>query len=271
MKFHLSRFCALSFLLLPSAWAASNNDNYVLRPNDVISLSVYEEQDLSVKVRILKTGQASFPLIGSVDVSGLSVANASEKIRELYEKDYLVNPKLTLAVDEYSTDYVSVIGAVKSSGQLPIPASGNLDLGSAIASAGGVSDNADLQRIQLIRAGGSSATYTLEQIQGSAGRIVLQPGDRIIVNESLYVRKYVSILGQVRTPGAVPFPLDGKLDLVTAIAKAGGLTDLANPRKISINRKGTVTVVDFKEISQRGDIPYTLQPDDIITVAERLF
>ena len=251
--------------------AEAVDSTYILRPNDVIRMNVYEEADLSVQVRILKTGQASFPLIGSVDVGGSTVASAAAKIRELYAKDYLVDPKLTLTVDEYATEYISVIGAVKIPGQIPMPVSGNLDLASAMATAGGLTETADSNGISLVRASGTTATFSMESIQGSAGRVKLAPGDRVIVNQSAFVGKTVSVLGQVGKPGPVPFPLNGRLDLVNAIAMGGGLTELANPKKVSINRRGTVTVIDFREISQRGDRPFLLQPDDVITVAERLF
>lgn len=251
--------------------SGKSDSSYILRANDTVRLSVYEEPDLSVQVRILKTGQASFPLIGSVDIGGQSVATAVEKIRLLYAKDYLIDPKLTLMVDEYAVEYVSVIGAVKGPGQIPVPVSGKLDLASAIASAGGIMENADAGNIQLIRNSGASSTYSMAAIQSSAGSVALSSGDRIIVNQSAFIGKTVAVLGQVGKPGPVVFPVEGRLDLVNAIALAGGLTQLSNPRKVSINRKGTVTVVDFQSISQRGDRPFLLQPDDVVTVAERLF
>jgi polysaccharide biosynthesis/export protein len=251
--------------------SGKSDSSYILRANDVVRLSVYEEPDLSVQVRILKTGQASFPLIGSVDIGGQSVATAVEKIRLLYAKDYLIDPKLTLMVDDYAVEYVSVIGAVKAPGQIPVPVSGKLDLASAIASAGGIMENADAQNIQLIRNSGASSTYSMAAIQSSAGSVALSSGDRIIVNQSAFIGKTVAVLGQVGKPGPVVFPVEGRLDLVNAIALAGGMTQLSNPRKVSINRKGTVTVVDFQSISQRGDRPFLLQPDDVVTVAERLF
>lgn len=251
--------------------SGKSDSSYILRANDTVRLSVYEEPDLSVQVRILKTGQASFPLIGSVDIGGQSVATAVEKIRLLYAKDYLIDPKLTLMVDEYAVEYVSVIGAVKGPGQIPVPVSGKLDLASAIASAGGIMENADAGNIQLIRNSGASSTYSMAAIQSSAGSVALSSGDRIIVNQSAFIGKTVAVLGQVGKPGPVIFPVEGRLDLVNAIALAGGLTQLSNPRKVSINRKGTVTVVDFQSISQRGDRPFLLQPDDVVTVAERLF
>lgn len=270
---------ALSCLVLTLLWSvgfcaaapAPADATYILRPNDSISLAVYEEADLSVKVRILKTGQASFPLIGSVDVAGLSIAAASARIRDLYAKDFLVDPKITLTVDDYATEFISVIGAVKSPGQVSIPVSGHLDLAAAMAFVGGLAEDADVNGIQLIRGSGTTSSFSMASIQGEAGRVRLAVGDRIIVNQSPYVGKKITVLGQVGKPGPMPFPLNGKLDLVNAIALAGGTTDLANPKKVTINRKGKINVVDFKEISQRGDRPYLLQPDDVITVAERLF
>ena len=266
-------FRLILFLLISAAALAASKEDvtYTLRPNDTIRLAVYEELDLSVQVRILKTGQSSFPLIGSVEVGGLTVAAAAARIRDLYAKDYLVDPKLTLTVDEYATEFISVIGAVKSPGQIPMPVSGHLDLASAMATAGGLAENADANGIQLVRASGTTSNFSMSLIEGASGRIKLEAGDRIIVNQSAFVGKTLTVLGQVGKPGPLAFPLNGRLDLVNAIAMAGGLTELANPKKVTISRKGSVTVIDFKAISQRGDRPLMLQPDDVVTVAERLF
>lgn len=264
---------SLLFLVLSvSSFAfAADDGTYTLRANDSIRLAVYEEPDLSLQVKILKTGQASFPLIGSVEIGGLTVAAAAEKIRALYAKDYLVDPKLTLTVDEYATEFISVIGAVKVPGQIPMPVSGNLDIASAMATAGGLAENADPNNIQLVRASGATSTFAISSIDGPTGRVRLSSGDRIIVNQSAFVGKTVTVLGQVSRPGPLAFPVNGRLDLVKAIAQAGGLTDLANPKKVTINRRGQVIPLDFKAISQRGDQPFLLQPDDVVTVAERIF
>ncbi len=266
------------FLLACAVWTASaqnappEDNTYILRANDIIRLEVYQEPDLSGEVRILKTGHASFPLIGSIKISEMSVAAAAAEIRSQYAKDYLVDPKLTLTVLQYTTDYISVIGAVMTPGQIPIPITGQLDLATAMATAGGLSPNADANSITLVRNSGSKATYSMGSIvSGADGRVKLASGDRIIVNQSAFVGKAVTILGQVGRQGPLAFPVDGRLDLVSAIAFAGGLTELANPKKVTINRKGTISVVDYASISQRGDRPFLLQPGDIVTVAERLF
>jgi len=267
----LQRLMLLFVCVLGTVRAGTDDGSYVLHPNDTIRLAVFGEPDLAVQVRILKTGQASFPLIGSVEVGGLSVSAATAKIRELYDKDYLVDPKVTLTVDEYATEFISVIGAVKNPGQVPIPMSGNLDLASAVATVGGLADNADSNNIQLVRANGSTTSFSKSAIEGASGRTRLSSGDRVIVNQSSYVGKTATVLGPVGKPGPVAFPVNGHLDLVNAIALAGGLTELANPKKVSINRKGKVIVLDYREVSQRGDRPFLLQPDDVVTVAERMF
>ena len=266
--------CAVFATLATHAHAqtpAAEDSTYILRANDVIRLEVYGEPDLSGAVRILKTGHASFPLIGSLKISDLSVAAAAAEIRSNYAADYLVDPKLTLTVQEYATDFISVIGAVSTPGQIPIPVSGNLDLATAMATAGGLAPNADTQAILLVRNSGTTSTFSMNSIvSGTDGRTKLAAGDRIIVNQSAFVGKSVTILGQVGRQGPLAFPVNGRLDLVMAIAFAGGLAELANPKKVTINRNGKVTIVDYRKVSQQGN-PVPLQPGDIITVAERLF
>jgi polysaccharide biosynthesis/export protein len=263
----------LVFASCVASYAQEAQDStYILRANDVIRLDVYEEPELSGAVRILKTGHVSFPLIGSIEISGLTVNAAAAKIRSLYAADYLVDPKLTLSIQEYATDYIWVIGAVVNARQIPIPLSGQIDLASAIATAGGISPTADANNILLVRESGETSTFSMASIsKGNSGRIKMLANDRIIVNQSSYVGKSVTILGRVARQGPVPFPIKGQFDLVSAIAQAGGLTDLANPKKITLNRKGKVITLDYREISERGDKPFILQPDDIINVPERLF
>ncbi len=254
------------------AAADIDDSSYVLRPNDVIRLDVYQEADLSGAVRILKTGEASFPLIESVEIAGLTVNAAARKIRDLYARDFLVDPNLTLTVQQYATDYISVIGSVRNAGQIPIPVSGRIDLASAMATAGGLTETADPRRIQLVRESGDTRTFTHDSIvNGSNGRTPLRAGDRIIVNESSFVGETVTILGSVGRQGPVAFPVNGRLDLITALARAGGRTQMAHRSRILINRGGETIELDYREITQRAHEPFMLQPGDVINVPERLF
>ncbi len=243
---------------------------YQLKPNDVVRLSVFEESDLATSTRILKTGEAVFPLIGTVKIGDLSLEEATERLRLLYAADYLVDPKITLSVDEYATDFISVVGSVNRPGQIPIPSSGNLDLASALATAGGLALNADTNRITLIRAKGGRSVYSEASIRNNGG-IPLRSGDRVVVAESRFVKATITVLGQVRRPGPVEFPLDGKLDLLTAVARAGGFSELASPKKVRVTSNGRTTLVDMRPGTEHSSKNFTLHPDDIITVPERLF
>lgn len=271
---HLSALCFISLTWGLRADAVEGKpvevSSYILKANDVVSLSVFNEASLSSQTRILQTGEAMFPLIGPVKIAGLSISGAMEKLRALYDADYLVDPKLTLTVDDYAVQQVLVLGAVRAAGQIPIPTSGRLDMAAAIAAAGGLSETADDQNISLDRANGASSRFTFAAIE-RGNKVLLSPGDRIIVNESRFVNQSVTFVGEVRNRGPVAFPMDGGLDIVTAVARAGGFTELANPRKTSINRKGRVIVVDVREMSSKGGTLFKLEPDDIITVPERLF
>ena len=248
----------------------AETSSYVIKPNDMIRLAVFNEPALSSQTKVLQTGEAMFPLIGPVKIAGLSISASIEKIRALYDADYVVEPKVTLTVDDYALQQVSILGAVKSPGQVPIPTSGKLDLSAALASAGGLSESADPAAIALERADGQKSMFSLAAVQRST-KIQLNPGDRIIVAESRYINTSVTFVGQVRSSGSIPFPMDGELDIVTAVARAGGFTDLANPKKVSINRKGVIIVVDVKDMSSKGAKMFRLEPDDILTVPERLF
>ena len=244
----------LSFLcLLPSALtaqaAANLRETYVLRANDTVRLSVYEEPELATEVTILKTGQASFPLIGTLEIEGLSLTEASDQIRARYAADYIRTPMVTLTVVEYATEYVSVIGQVSQPGKVPIPQVGQLDLGSALASAGGITDSADPKNLQWISAAGESRVFALTEIQGESGGIVMTAGDKLVVHESVFARSEFSVLGEVSKPGSYPIPKSGKMDLSSALAMAGGLNEFADASAIKlVKATGQTSEHSFKLI-----------------------
>ncbi|YCM42622.1 SLBB domain-containing protein [Verrucomicrobiaceae bacterium 227] len=247
-------------------------DSHVLRPNDVVKLSVYEEPELESEITILKSGQATFPLIGTLQLSGLSLGEASREILKRYATDYIRNPKLSLTVSKYATEFVSVIGQVGTPGEVPIPQTGNLDVASALLTAGDITDDADPNNIQLVTVAGETRTLTHAAIQGEAGRLVMKSGDKLIVHESPYARSIVSVIGEVNKPGAFPLPKSGKMDLVTALAQAGGPTEVADTAAIKvISSLGRVASYALRDI-QSGQAGRTaLQGGDRVVVSRSPF
>ena len=127
---------ALISTFVPAEEASSDSAAaYTLKKDDVIRMTVFQEEDLETEAQIGKSGSISFPLIGNVQLIGLTVANAEQKIEALYEQDYLVNARVNVSLVAYADKWVIVGGDVRSPGTIKMPEEGALDLRGAIAQA----------------------------------------------------------------------------------------------------------------------------------------
>ena len=124
-----------------------------LSPNDVISVTVYQEDDLATKTIIDKNGMVMLPLLGQVKVGGMTTGQATERIQQLYNKDYLVNPQVNLIVEQFAERRFAVLGQVQHPGSFDFPQNEPVNLLEAIAIAGGYTrlgapSNVDVRRIE---------------------------------------------------------------------------------------------------------------------------
>ena len=246
-------------------------EGYILKAGDGIALRVFNEPDLDTDTRILKTGEVSIPLLGSVRIGGMTLDEATARIYKLYNVDYLVEPKLNLTVTDYAPEFVDILGEVRNAGRVKIPAMGRLDLASLFAMAGGFTKEADRNLVTVMKADGKVRKYNgLQASEAALQRVILSAGDRVIVGKSVFVGRTFTVLGEVKAEGPYPFPLDGRLDLVAAIAAAGGLTDLANARKVTLRREDQSTQIDYLNLSREGK-SVAIRSGDIIFVARRIF
>lgn len=186
----------ITFLLIggPSLLSAKENvsSDYVLQPSDLIRVLIFQEPDLEREVRITQEHTITLPLIGQVSVKGLTVRQAEESIRALYDKDYLVNPQINLTVLEYVETTVQVVGSVNNPGVVRFPPEQKLTLMEAIARAGGHSRLADLRKVRLTRTtiDGQSENFTInvdDLVKGASSgeQWVLIKGDVIYVPERI--------------------------------------------------------------------------------------
>ena len=136
---------------MPFAAFAQKEVTYKLRPLDVIEMRVFQEQDMDTLCRVSATGEIVLPLINSVKVAGLSLQDAQRKIKELYEKDYLVNANVSLFIREYAPQRVYVIGQVNKPGEVIFPPEEQMTLSRAIAGAMGTSRIANQRSINVKR------------------------------------------------------------------------------------------------------------------------
>ena len=114
-------------------------ENYILKPSDVISIEVYQEVDLNKSARIQGDGSVALALIGKVKVAGMTAGEAQSLIIDLYNRDYLVDPQISLLVVEFSQKVIHILGSVNNPGVVSIPPDRDLTLTEAIASVRGVS------------------------------------------------------------------------------------------------------------------------------------
>ena len=187
---YFATFATFSFACLSSF--AEMKGSYRLTPLDVLYIRVFQEPDLDTVYKINADGNIVMPLIGAVKIGGLTVSDAQLKIKELYEKDYLVNANITIFVTEYAPRRVYVIGQVLRPGEVLFPAEQELTLSRAIANAGGPSRIAKTRAINVKRklADGTIRVFEvdLDAILNdkSATDFPLRDNDTIEVKESAF-------------------------------------------------------------------------------------
>lgn len=171
--------------------AASSTD-YVLRPADVLQVKVFKEEDMTREISVSTEMNISLPLIGNIDVKNRTVRQLEEVIRQLYDRDYLVNPQVTVIVLRYAERAVNVIGMVNSPQAVPFPPERGLTLLEAIARAGGFNRLADRKKVTITRTDekGISNTFTInaEKLLDSKSTNVwpLQVDDVVFVPEGIF-------------------------------------------------------------------------------------
>jgi len=172
-----------------AAKAGAVTPGYKLHPMDLLKLQVFQEPDLDRELRVSQDNTVVVPLLGVVNVNGLSVRETELLIAELYRKDYLVNPQINITVVEYSPRSVNVFGAVNQPGSVVFPPERELTLLDAIARSGGFSRLANRSKVSLTRtqADGQTVNYVInaDQLVGgdSDNRVPVQNGDVIYIPE----------------------------------------------------------------------------------------
>lgn len=247
--------------------------NNILHCDDLIRITVFQEDDLTTESRITKAGSITFPLLGSLQLAGKTVAQAQEEIRSQLDKDYIVNPHVTVAIIEYSKLWVTVLGQVQKPGNVELPAGGGLDLLGAIALAGGYTPDADMAHVNVRRiVDGKEQVVSVNATEmardSNAKPFMVQAGDAVTI---AFIRKWVTVLGEVQKPGRIDLPPEGDTDVLGALALASGYTPDADPTHVDIRRnvngKDTIITVNATELAQDTSVKqFLVQPGDSITV-----
>jgi protein involved in polysaccharide export with SLBB domain len=172
--------------LVPAATKA-----YRLTPNDLVEVKVYRQPDLDTRARVAENGTVTMPLLGSINIGGKSMEEARVMIRDLLDRDYLVNPQVSLAVVEYAKRLFTVMGEVQRPGTYEMPPDQPVNLLQAIAMAGGFTrlgapGNVAVQRLER----GQKKVYRLDAaamaLNEKIDPFLILPGDTITIGERVF-------------------------------------------------------------------------------------
>ncbi len=245
--------------------------DHILVPGDVLDILVLGDGDLTRTVTVRPDGKISFPLLGELDVAGLTPAQVADLLSTRL-KQYLKNPTVTVTVSHVAPSFVTVMGV-----GITRPGAYEMQSGwtvmDAIMAAGGVAPRAALKRAVLIRRGKPDPIpLDLERLLSgdqTANR-TLESGDTILVPSQ---QMRVALLGMVRGPGIRD--LDEGTRLFDAVALAGGWTDQAALDAVGVIRKVAddklqVTTFNLLKVMQEGDMSQNpvLQNSDIVFIPQ---
>ena len=169
---------------------------YLLDTRDILDIETFEEKDLTITLRVADNGTIVYPLIGSVEVKGLSAQEAEEKLEKLLrDGGYLKNPQITIKLNleemkRFGDKEVYIMGEVKYPRAIPILGK-NITVLEAIAKAQGFTDFAAPNRTTVTRfENGVEKVIIVDLKKAKKGDrsqdIILKPGDLVVVPETFF-------------------------------------------------------------------------------------
>jgi polysaccharide export outer membrane protein len=260
-KFRLAAtrvFFVVGSLLMGALAAAQDAREYIVGPNDVLAITVFEHPDLTGKYMVQSDGTFAFPLLGRVKVGGLGVQQIESDVRQRLADGFLKNPQVGVTVEQYRSQQVIITGEVRNPQTLEF--NGSMTLMTALARAGSISERAAPEA--LVMRGSQPIRVDLTGLQTGvlANDVVLRGGDTVIVPKA--ATAFVS--GHVVSPGEYPIRKDTTVRQLLALA--GGTTDRGSQSRLQVIRK-----VGNEDKTLDIRIQDVVQPNDTIVVRERFF
>jgi polysaccharide export outer membrane protein len=269
-------FSSLSFSQAqkPAATPGQAPD-YIVGSQDVLSIVVWDQTELSGKFTVEADGSITFPLIGRVKAGGLTLRAIEAELKKKLADGYFKNPQLSVSVDTYRSQRVFIVGEVRTPGTYTL--TGDMSLIEALSRAGSTTPNASAEAV-IVRApegkaasgpvmpGDSAGAVTLrvdlKELQSGTGKNVsLRDGDTIFLPRA----ETVYVTGYVKNPGA--YALQSKeTTVLQALSLAGGVTDRGSDSRIKV-----VRLVNGVKKEIKVKLTDLVQPGDTLVVPERWF
>jgi len=248
---------------------AQTSESLFIGPGDAVHIQVFDTPELEQHARVTDAGSIQLLLGGSVDVNGLTPVDAARAIEKtLLTAGVLKSPRVTVSIEDYATQKVTLMGEVKAPGNYALKTP--LSINEVLQMAGGITENADRNIVVQHRNNTEKFPYYVsnDPNQALTPSLVIRPGDTIFVPKA----GIVYVIGDVSKPGG--YIISDNHTQITAlqlVARAGGTNHSAVPSHARLIRKSatgyTETPIELSKMQKGKTIPdLTLAADDIVYV-----
>lgn len=240
--------------------------DYPLGAGDALRIQVFQNPDLTIETRVSENGSITYPLIGAVELGGLSIGAAEKKIAIALEKGgFIKQPQVTILLTQIRGNQVAVLGQVNRPGRFPMETA-NTRVTDMLANAGGATATGDdVAIVTGVRAGKPFRKLidipSLFLNESAADDIVLQGGDAIYVHRA----PVFYIYGEAQRPGA--YRIERGMTVMQALAQGGGPTARGSEKRLRLNRKAPDGSIQPLETQLTDPV----LANDVIYVKESIF
>ncbi len=271
------QFIAVASALIAagSMMASAQAGSYNITTGDVLSVYVYRQADMSVKVRVDADGYVRFPVAGRVKVADKNPDDIEKTLARALSRQGFANPEVVVTVESFVPRKIFVLGeVVGSDNATEIPEGGEVTALQAISMNGGLTEKADIANIVVRRTmpDGKTAILPVPAQDILAGKqvadIQLKPYDTVVVPK----QQAISVLGTVKKAGEFYTTPNNPLTVSRAVALAGGVERPKSLAIIRVMRGDKSYQVDIQSLLEdgkdAGDADMVLMPGDIVYVPE---
>jgi polysaccharide export outer membrane protein len=277
---------ALGILVSTANGFAATPEAYRIGPDDVLTVSFWQQPDLNQTVQVRQDGKVALPVIGEMEIAGLTAEEAADRIVDRISRYNRNISQALVQVVGFNARKLFVSGQVGTPGKYAfevVP-----DVWNAIRNAGGPTESADLRRVAVVSPSGNVEVVDLAEILAAGKADTLKPllaGTTVDVPRRMdflpsetynfqltELRPIVYVTGAVLSPG--PKPIEGDLYIYDALALAGGVGPEANLKKVKVITKapnGPVTqTLDLRGgTNDRTSLNYKIRYEDMVIVERR--